>query len=96
MLWMIAATQAISYILNLIYTNKLFNYTIKEQLSDIIPNLSNALFVGGVLVCVLDNVNIDIKIIQILFGAIVYILLYVCTSVLLKFKSIQYLKSLWA
>lgn len=96
MLWMIAATQVISYILNLIYTNKLFNYTIKEQLSDIIPNLSNALFVGGVLVCVLDNVNIDIKIIQILFGAIVYILLYVCTSVLLKFKSIQYLKSLWA
>ena len=39
LLWTIAATGIITYILNIVFTHKICGYSYSKQLSDMIPNL---------------------------------------------------------
>lgn len=95
MLWAVTITQVLSYIMNLIYTHKLFNYSVTEQLADIIPNLINTLMIGGIVYYIQSQVEIDNNIIQLIIVGAMFTLLYFGTSKILKLKSIKHIHSLW-
>ena len=81
--------------MNLIYTHKLFNYSVTEQLADIIPNLINTLMIGGIVYYIQSQVEIDNNIIQLIIVGAMFTLLYFGTSKILKLKSIKHIHSLW-
>lgn len=79
----------ISVICFLICTNKLLNYKLKEQLTDIMPSISLALVMGAIVFAMnyIPMNGIVILILQVLFGAILYIAL----SIISKNEPYQYL-----
>ena len=95
MLWGIALTGIISYILNLILTHRIVKYSIKEQLSDIFLNLIIAVFVClidvFVLKYVVDNDSLWIKM---FVGISVYLILYIVFNYIFNRKPINILLSI--
>ena len=95
MLWAVTITQVLSYILNLIYTHNLFNYSVTEQLADILPNLFNTLVIGGIVYYMQSQIEINNNFIQLILVGAIFTLLYFGSSVILKLKSIKHIQSLW-
>lgn len=70
------AASIIGYMLNMFVLSKYYNYSFKEQLSDIFPNLLISLLMGVFVLC-LDNIasyHIVSIIIQVTSGIIIYFL----------------------
>ena len=95
LLWTVAATQIISYALNLIYTHNIFKYTYYEQLSDIIPNLILSLAVAGIVWYIINSIHLESMFLLTILGSLIYVVLYLLLSYLFKYKSLKNLKSLW-
>ena len=79
----------IASVINAIPNRKLLNYSISEQLSDLLPNIVASLFMGGVVYLVmLLNFNVVITLIlQIVVGVVVYVLV----SLIFKLDTFNYL-----
>lgn len=95
MLWTITGTQIIFYIINVIYTNKHFKYTITEQFADILPNLLLSLFTGAIVWFSMPYVESYGNFTQLLFGIGLYLIIYLGVSIVFKVKTLKYIRSLW-
>lgn len=86
----------IAVIVNSVPNKKLLGYTYKLQLSDIIPNLLNSFImcVGVSLIALINMDKIILLVIQVFFGALIYILLSLITKNKALFFIISYGKSL--
>lgn len=80
---------AIASVINAIPNRKLLNYSIREQLSDLLPNIAISLFMGGVVYSImLLNFNVGITLVlQIVVGIVVYLL----ASIIFKLDTFSYL-----
>lgn len=94
LLWAIVAFGIITYILNIIFTHRNFGYSYRNQLYDIIPNLSIAILVyvfSESIVCFFDPKN---SWTGLFLGGLSYVFLYIGISMAFKLKGIKLIKSI--
>lgn len=96
MMWTIALTGLVSYVLNIVFTHRVFGYSYREQFSDITPALVTSLVAMGVTygANLLVEKWTSFSIIQILIPAALYIVIYWSISRILQKTSLQILKNI--
>lgn len=75
LLWVAVVNSFISYFINAYYSKNLINYSIKEQVNDILPMLITSSIMGIVVHCigiVMKTNNLFILVIQLILGVMVY------------------------
>lgn len=86
MMWTVAATGVLFYIVNIIFTHKVFNYRVGEQLADILPNFvvsAISLAGAGIIlnICVVEN-----NFVNLILGTSLFVIVYILLSVATKSK----------
>lgn len=76
-------TSIFAYFLNAYYTGKMINYSIKEQINDIIPIICIASIMGGG-VYIMSYVGIDSKLVLLMLQVVVGILIYIAINYIFK------------
>lgn len=94
LLWTTSLTQIVMYAINMVYTHRVFKYTYREQLKDIVPNLIITLCCGILTIIVMCNFEFDSNILSIIINATVYSIFYYVLSRLFKTQSLQYVASM--
>ena len=89
MMWTVAITGILFYIVNVIFTHRIFGYKMREQLIDIMPNLVLSIIIGLFIFILLIIANISNGYMLILFGSCTYMSLYLFFSIILKFKGVK-------
>ena len=85
----------LSYYINSIYSGKLINYPISEQLTDIMPTIFTSVFIG--LICYMTDMmflSSMFNLFRIIVDAFVFFVLYIGSSTLLKLTPIDDFKQL--
>lgn len=96
MMWTIALTGLISYLLNIFFTHRSFGYSYRKQFADIIPAFFSSILAMGVtygIYLLLETCTIS-PVLQILIPTVVFGLTYFALSVTIQKKSIQTIKGL--
>lgn len=87
MMWTIAAMSFVTYIMNLIFTHRYFGYNYRQQLADIMPNMSVTLLTGLVVWQLLRLTAISNNWASVLAGTVCFAGLYLALSFLLRFDA---------
>ena len=94
MLWAIAAFGIISYLLNLIFTDKYFGYNYKNQIADMLPNLLLSVFIYVILYYTFHYLNISNNWVGLFSGTLIYTGIYLGMAYILKLSSVKLLQQL--
>ena len=84
MMWALVINAYSFYVLNMIFTSRCLNYTFKEQMGDVLPNLSLCLgiIIGGNFI----SFNSYSAIIEILLMTLAFVLFYITISWILRLE----------
>lgn len=85
MMWTIAAMSFVTYIMNLFFTHRYFGYKYRQQLSDIVPNMSLTLLTGFSVWQLLRMAALSNNWVSILISTVCFAGLYLGLSFLLRF-----------
>ncbi len=90
LLWSSVIISILAFFINTHYSGRFIDYSALEQIRDILPNILIAILVGGI-VFHLDNqlknfTNSDFF--RVLLGSLLYFMLYICLSYVLKLDSL--------
>lgn len=84
MMWALVINAYAFYLLNMIFTSRCLNYTFKEQIGDVLPNLS--LCLGVIVLGNFISFNSYSAIIQILLMTLTFVLFYITVSWILRLE----------
>lgn len=93
-LWAIAAIGILTYVINMIFTDKKFGYNYREQLSDILPSLLLSILSCGIGMYLLAFFKLKYEWYCIPIVLLVYLITYLCLSIFFKIRGLNYLVSI--
>lgn len=94
MMWTVAATGIMFYLVNIIFTHRVFKYKVKEQLVDILPNLFISSIALGVSGAILNACELHNNYINLIFGSSMFISVYILLSIVIKSKGYELSKNI--
>ncbi|HAY3507521.1 lipopolysaccharide biosynthesis protein [Elizabethkingia anophelis] len=95
LVWGQVVLSVITLFINTFYTGKFLNYNVFQQLGDLLPSISIAAVIGGLLWLVDDNLLYEQKdIVRLIIITILYLIIYISVTYLLKFREFILIKNL--
>ena len=95
MMWAIAAMGILSYAINLVFTNRIFGYRVREQLSDILPNLLLSVVVATTTWGILRLLDFGDHLVHIVTGSLLFGFLFMALSRVFGMKGFRLMLDLW-
>ena len=95
MMWAIAATGILSYAINLVFTHRIFGYRVREQLSDILPNLLLSVVVATTTWGILRLLDFGDHLVHIVTGSLLFGFLFMALSRVFGMKGFRLMLDLW-